>query len=78
MALEATDEDAARTKELIRRHIDVAELEKEFPTCVLGEHFLQTGKPSKSNMLDALGQARLPAYAMGALIVALAVVSWRS
>ena len=39
-ALEATEEDAARTKELIRQHIDVEELEKEFPTYVLDENFL--------------------------------------
>jgi len=40
MALEARDEDAARTKELIRQHIDMDALEKEFPTYVLDEHFL--------------------------------------
>lgn len=39
-ALEATDEDAARTRELIREHINVEELEKEFPTYILDEHFL--------------------------------------
>ncbi len=39
-ALEVTEEDAARTKELIRQHIDVKELEKEFPTYVLDENFL--------------------------------------
>jgi type I restriction enzyme R subunit len=46
-ALEATDEDAARTKELIRQHIDVDELEKEFPTYVLDEHFLTKLKDKK-------------------------------
>ncbi len=46
-ALEATEEDAARTKELIRQHIDVEELEKEFPTYVLDEHFLTKLKDKK-------------------------------
>jgi len=46
-ALEATEEDAARTKELIREHIDVAELEAEFPTYVLDEHFLTKLKDKK-------------------------------
>lgn len=46
-ALEATEEDAARTRELIRRHIDVEELEKEFPTYVLDEHFLTKLKDKK-------------------------------
>ncbi|MDY0042893.1 MAG: hypothetical protein RBS57_21490, partial [Desulforhabdus sp.] len=39
-ALEAKEEDAARTKELIRKHIDVKALEREFPTFELDEHFL--------------------------------------
>jgi len=39
-AMEVTSADAARTRELIREHIDVEELEKEFPTYVLDEHFL--------------------------------------
>lgn len=39
-SIEATEEDAARTRELIREHIDVDELETEFPTYVLDEHFL--------------------------------------
>ncbi|RKX28304.1 MAG: hypothetical protein DRP47_04660 [Candidatus Zixiibacteriota bacterium] len=39
-ALEATAEDAAHTQELIREHIDVEEMEKEFPTYKLDEHFL--------------------------------------
>lgn len=39
-SIEATEEDAARTSELIREHIDVDELETEFPTYVLDEHFL--------------------------------------
>ena len=39
-SIEATDEDAARTRELIREHIDVDALETEFPTYVLDEHFL--------------------------------------
>ncbi len=40
LAMEAAAEDAARTRELIREHIDVQELEREFPTYVLDEHFL--------------------------------------
>ncbi len=47
MALETTDEDAARTRELIREHIDVEDLEKEFPTYVLDEHFLTKLKDKK-------------------------------
>ena len=47
MALEATEEDAARTRELIREHIDVEDLEKEFPTYVLDEHFLTKLKDKK-------------------------------
>jgi type I restriction enzyme R subunit len=39
-SVEATEEDAARTRELIRDHIDVEVLETEFPTYVLDEHFL--------------------------------------
>lgn len=39
-ALEADVEDAARTKEMIREHIDVKALEKDFPTYELDEHFL--------------------------------------
>ena len=35
-ASEATDEDAARTRELIREHIDVDELETEFPSLCSG------------------------------------------
>lgn len=46
-ALEATEDDAARTKELIRRYIDIEELEKEFPTYVLDEHFLTKIKDKK-------------------------------
>ena len=46
-AMEATDEDAARTKEMIREHIDVEELKKEFPTYVLDEHFLTKLKDKK-------------------------------
>jgi len=45
--IEATDEDAARTRELIREHIDVDELETEFPTYVLDEHFLTKLKDKK-------------------------------
>lgn len=44
---EATEEDAARTRELIREHIDVDELETEFPTYVLDEHFLTKLKDKK-------------------------------
>jgi type I restriction enzyme R subunit len=47
MALETTEEDAARTRELIREHIDVEELEREFPTYVLDEHFLTKLKDKK-------------------------------
>lgn len=47
MAMETTEEDAARTRELIREHIDVEELEKEFPTYVLDEHFLTKLKDKK-------------------------------
>lgn len=39
-SIEATEQDAARTRELIREHIDVDALETEFPTYVLDEHFL--------------------------------------
>ena len=46
-ALEATAEDAARTRELIREHIDVQALEKEFPAYVLDENFLTKIKDSK-------------------------------
>jgi type I restriction enzyme, R subunit len=46
-ALEATEEDGARTRELIRQHIDVEELEKRFPTYVLDEHFLTKIKDKK-------------------------------
>jgi len=46
-ALEVTDEDAARTRELIREHIDVEELEKKFPTYELDEHFLTKLKDKK-------------------------------
>jgi type I restriction enzyme R subunit len=46
-SLEATEEDAARTKELIRQHIDVEGLENEFPTYVLDEHFLTKLKDKK-------------------------------
>lgn len=46
-ALEATEEDAARTREMIREHIDVAEMEKEFPTYVLNENFLTKLKDKK-------------------------------
>ena len=46
-ALEATAEDAARTRELIREHIDVEELEKDFPTYVLDENFLTKLKDKK-------------------------------
>lgn len=47
LSVEATDEDAARTRELIREHIDVEELETEFPTYVLDEHFLTKLKDKK-------------------------------
>jgi type I restriction enzyme R subunit len=46
-SIEATEEDAARTRELIREHIDVEELETEFPTYVLDEHFLTKLKDKK-------------------------------
>ena len=46
-ALETTPEDAARTRELIREHIDVQEIEKEFPTYVLDENFLTKLKDKK-------------------------------
>jgi type I restriction enzyme R subunit len=46
-SVEATDEDAARTRELIRDHIDVDALEAEFPTYVLDEHFLTKLKDKK-------------------------------
>lgn len=46
-SIEATEEDAARTRELIRDHIDVDELEIEFPTYVLDEHFLTKLKDKK-------------------------------
>lgn len=46
-SIEATEEDAARTRELIREHIDVDALETEFPTYVLDEHFLSKLKDKK-------------------------------
>ena len=46
-SIEATEEDAARTREMIREHIDVEELETEFPTYVLDEHFLTKLKDKK-------------------------------
>ena len=46
-SVEATEQDAARTRELIRDHIDVDELETEFPTYVLDEHFLTKLKDKK-------------------------------
>lgn len=46
-SVEATEEDAARTRELIRDHIDVEVLETEFPTYVLDEHFLTKLKDKK-------------------------------
>ena len=46
-SIEATEADAARTRELIREHIDVDELETEFPTYVLDEHFLTKLKDKK-------------------------------
>jgi len=46
-SIEAAEEDAARTRELIREHIDVDELETEFPTYVLDEHFLTKLKDKK-------------------------------
>jgi type I restriction enzyme, R subunit len=39
-SIEATEEDAARTRELIREHIDVSKLDSDFPVYVLDEHFL--------------------------------------
>jgi len=38
--MEVTEEDAARTRELIRDHIDVNEIERDFPTYVLDENYL--------------------------------------
>lgn len=46
-SVEATGEDAARTRELIREHIDVDTLDSEFPTYVLDEHFLTKLKDHK-------------------------------
>lgn len=46
-ALETTEEDAARTRELIQEHIDIEELEKEFPTYKLDEHYLTKLKDKK-------------------------------
>ncbi len=46
-ALEATAEDGARTREMIRDHIDVDELETDFPTYVLDENFLTKLKDKK-------------------------------
>lgn len=46
-SIEATEEDAARTRELIREHIDVDALETEFPTYILDEHFLTKLKDKK-------------------------------
>ncbi len=47
LAMEARAEDAARTRELIREHIDVEELDKEFPSYVLDENFLTKLKDKK-------------------------------
>ncbi|MDD4312685.1 MAG: hypothetical protein PHW41_09410, partial [Eubacteriales bacterium] len=62
-AFEATEEDAALTRELIREHIDVEELEKEFPTYVLDEHFLTKLKDKKPDAkaldIDAMLSAEL-------------------
>ena len=41
-SIEATEEDAARTRELIREHIDVDELETDFPTYVLVHRSVKT------------------------------------
>jgi type I restriction enzyme R subunit len=46
-SIEAREEDAARTRELIREHIDVNALETEFPTYILDEHFLTKIKNEK-------------------------------
>ena len=46
-ALETREEDAARTRELIREHINVEELEKDFPTYKLDEHYLTKLKDRK-------------------------------
>lgn len=53
-SIEATEEDAARTRELISEHINVEELEKEFPAYVLDEHFLTKlkGKKPDAKALD--------------------------
>ena len=46
-SIEATEEDAVHTRKLIRDHIDMDELEAEFPTYVLDEHFLTKLKDKK-------------------------------
>jgi type I restriction enzyme R subunit len=37
---EITEEDGAKTRQLIREHVDVKEMEKDFPTYVLDENYL--------------------------------------
>ena len=37
---EITDEDGAKTRQLIREHVDVKELEDDFPTYILDENYL--------------------------------------
>jgi type I restriction enzyme, R subunit len=46
-AMEVLLADAARTRELIGEHINVEEMEKEFPTYVLDEHFITKLKDKK-------------------------------
>lgn len=52
--IEASEADAARTRELIQQHIDVDALETEFPSYVLDEHFLTKlkDKPPDAKALD--------------------------
>ena len=64
---EITDEDGAKTRALIREHVDVKELEDEFPSYTLDEDYLTKIEPLDPNakaldieaMLDAEIQIRL-------------------
>jgi type I restriction enzyme, R subunit len=64
---EITDEDGAKTRQLIREHVDVKEIEDEFPTYKLDENYLTKIKPMNPDakaldieaMLDAEIRIRL-------------------
>lgn len=64
---EITPEDGAKTRALIRKHVDVKELETDFPSYVLDEHYLTKVEPLEPDakaldieaMLDAEIRVRL-------------------